>query len=208
MYRNTTLASKHAECIEILINWFIWLLAEEMPVQLGQVRKKVGEGANPKELCSVSSVFLVKSGKPFAKPALVDICKQCVWYLLAKYLHTMIFEEGNTACLAFLAWEALTGSETSNQSNGQSEASCSMSKIEVHCFILNWILPSITFCYSNKSSTLRVFSLRAGAINRCLSAAGGAGLAAADGGVEIVTWCSRDYCCWWTHNITAKRRHI
>ena len=36
------------------------------------------EGANPKELCSVSSVFLVKSGKPFAKPALVDICKQCV----------------------------------------------------------------------------------------------------------------------------------
>ena len=47
-------------------------------MQLGQVRKKVGEGSNPKELCSVSGVFLVKSGKPFAKPALVDICKQCV----------------------------------------------------------------------------------------------------------------------------------
>ena len=117
MYKNTTLASNNAECIETLINWFIWLLAEEMPVQLGQVRKKVGEGSNPKELCSVSGVFLVKSGKPFAKPALVDICKQCVWYLLAKYLHTMIFEEGNTACLAFLACEALAGSETSNRSN-------------------------------------------------------------------------------------------
>ena len=73
MYMNTTLASKHAECIDILINWFIWLLAEEMPVQLGQVRKKVGEGANKKNYV-----------RRFPCEVWETICQACAgWYLQA-----------------------------------------------------------------------------------------------------------------------------